>query len=182
MRGLDTAAIAAVIELAAWRHRVAVEMDRPLGQVLNEKAMTEIARTRPTTATAVRGIKGASPIAKQRAEDIVTALEGARPSDVPVLTFGRAASQRAQRWSEILLAIVQLVAERTGVAARLLATRSDAEEFARAVDEHGLAGAESLPALSTWRREVLGTVWADWLAGTLVLVGDLASPAGIQLR
>ncbi len=182
MRGLDTAAIAAVIELAAWRHRVAVAMDRPLGQVLNEKALLEIARTRPTTATAVRGIKAVSPIAKQRAEDIVAALEGARPGEVPVFTAGRAASNRAQRWSEMLLAIVQVVAEQTGVAARLLATRSDAEEFARAVDERGLDGAATLPALATWRREVLGTVWADWLSGKLVIVGDIAAPAGIALR
>jgi len=179
LRGLDASALAAVIELAAWRHRVAVAMDRPLGQVLNEKAMIEIARTRATTAVAIRGVKGVSPIAKQHADDIVTALAGARPGDVPPMVVGRAPSQRAQRWSEILLALVQLVAERTGVASRLLATRSDAEEFARTVDERGLAAASSLPALATWRRDVLGNLWVAWLSGRLALVGDLTSPSGL---
>jgi ribonuclease D len=182
LRGLDPAALAALIELAAWRHRVAVALDRPLGQVLNEKALIEIARARPTTAGAVRGFKAVSPIAKQRAEDIVTALAGARPSEVPPMIVTRASSTRAQRWSEILLAIVQLVADRTGVAARLLATRSDAEEFARTVDERGLDAAAALPALATWRRDVIGQRWVDWLTGAAVLVGDLTAPTGLQLK
>ncbi len=181
VRNLDKPSLAAVIELAAWRHRTAVTMDRPLGQVLNEKPLIEIARTRPTTATGVRAIKAMSPIAKQLAEDIVLALAGARPDEVPVLIASRAASMRAQRWSEILLAIVQLVADRSGVAARLLATRSDAEEFARTVDEGGLAAAQPLPALATWRRAVLGQLWVDWLSGSLVLGGDLTAAAGIRL-
>jgi hypothetical protein len=81
----------------------------------------------------------------------------------------------------MLLAIVQLIAEQTRVAARLLATRADAEEFARTVDEHGLAAAAALPALSTWRRDVIGTPWSGWLAGTLALVGDAAAPQGVKL-
>ena len=56
----------------------------------------------------------------------------------------------------MLLAIVQVVADGTGVAARLLATRADAEEFARVVDERGLRRRRALPALASWRREVLG--------------------------
>lgn len=182
LRGLDSHALAAVIELAAWRHRVAVDMDRPLGQVLNERALIEIARLRPSGATAVRAVKAVSPIAKQRAEEILAALAAARPEDVPTMTATRAPSTRAQRWSEILLAIVQLVADRSGVAARLLATRSDAEEFARTVDERGLAAAATLPALATWRRDVLGRAWVDWLSGTVVLAGDLTASTGLQLR
>ena len=95
------------------------------------------------------------------------------------MTVTRAPSTRAQRWSEILLAIVQLVADRTGVAARLLATRSDAEEFARTVDERGIDAAQALPALATWRRDVVGQLWMDWLTGATALVADLTAPSGI---
>ena len=56
----------------------------------------------------------------------------------------------------MLIAIVQLVAEETGIAARLLATRADAEEAARTVDTKGIEAARALPAFSTWRRAVLG--------------------------
>ena len=88
---------------------------------------------------------------------------------------------RAQRWAEMLIAIVQLVADETGIAARLLATRADAEEAARTVDTKGIEAARALPAFSTWRRAVLGDVWEGWLAGKVAIVGDAAAPQGIRL-
>jgi ribonuclease D len=181
LRGLDAEALAAVVELAAWRHRVALEVDRPLGWVLNEKTIVELARQRPDDPEAVRGLKGISQLARQRASDIVAAVAAARPDEVSPIRAGRAPSTRAQRWTETLLAITQLVAERTGVASRLLATRSDAEEFARAVDEHGLEATQSLPAMLTWRHEVLGKTWSGWLDGTLALVGDTTATTGLGL-
>ena len=79
VRGLDAAAHAVVVELAAWRHRAATELDRPLGQVLSDKLLVELARHRPDTAGGVRAAKGLSPHARVRAEDIAKAIAGARP-------------------------------------------------------------------------------------------------------
>jgi len=182
LRGLDAATLAAVIELAAWRQRVCAELDRPLGQVLHDKLIIDLARQRPTSAAAIRSTKGMTGLARQRAEDIVAAIAAARPGVVPPIAAGRQASPRAQRWSEMLLAIVQLVADQSRVAPRLLATRSDAEELARTVDERGLPAADALPAMSGWRRDVIGRAWAGWLTGELVLVGDLGAPHGMRLQ
>lgn len=181
VRGLDAPALAAVVALAAWRFRVAVELDKPIGQVLNEKVLLDIARQRPGDEDTLRSMKGISPVARKRAPDIVGVLEDAAPVALPERTMARAPSPRAQRWAELLISIVQLVAEQTGVAARLLATRADAEELARAVDERGLDAAHALPALTTWRRDVLGTVWLGWLTGKLALVGDATKPGGLAL-
>lgn len=181
LRGLEAQALAAVIELAGWRQRVCIELDRPLGQVLHDRLLVDLARQRPSSVAAIRSAKGLSGIARQRAEQIAAALAAAQPGAAPVIAAGRPPSSRAQRWAEMLIAIVQLVAERTGVAARLLATRADAEELARAVDERGLAAAEALPALTTWRREVLGRAWLGWLTGELVLIGDVDAPQGVAL-
>jgi ribonuclease D len=195
LRGLDAAALAAVIALAAWRQRVCIELDRPLGQVLTDKAIIELARQQPSTSeasrgkghpvqssvAAIRGVKGMSGIARQRAGEIAAVLDAVVPGDVAPLAAGRPLSARAQRWSEALLAIVHVVAEQSAVSPRLLATRSDAEELARTVDEHGVAAAEALPALASWRREVLGRAWIGWLTGELVLAGDLAAPQGVRL-
>jgi len=181
LRGLDAHALAAVIELAAWRQRVCIELDRPLGQVLSDKTLLDLARGRPATAAAIRATKAMTGLARQRAEEILAALTAATPGVVPTIAAGRSSSQRAQRLTEILLAIVQHVAEQSGVAPRLLATRADAEELARAVDERGIAAAEALPALSTWRREVLGRAWLGWLTGELALVGDLQAANGLAL-
>ena len=184
LRGLDAHTLATVIDLATWRQRLAIELDRPLGQVLSEKVLFELGRQRPASAVAIRGVKGISAHARQRADELAELLASARPetAHAHVRTSGRAPSLRAQRWSEMLLAIVQLIADELGVAPRLLATRSDAEELARAVDERGLAAAEALPALATWRREVIGQPWLDWLTGTVALVGDVDAAAGLSLR
>jgi ribonuclease D len=181
LRGLDVMGMAAIRELAAWRYRVASELDRPIGWVLSEKSLVELARQRPATAEAIRATKGISQLARQRADDLIVALANAKPEDVAPIVMARGASVRAQRWSEVLLAIAQLAAEQTGVAARLLATRSDAEELARTIDERGLDAARTLPAFATWRYEVIGKLWEGWLTGTLALVGDPGSAMGLNL-
>ncbi len=181
MRGLDAKGLASVVALAAWRQRVAVELDRPLGQVLNDKNLVELARLRPRSVTELRGMKGLAPIARTRGDELHAVLVAAKAEDAPVIITSRAPSLRAQRWSEILIAIAQLVAEQIGVAGRLLATRSDAEEVARIVDEQGLDAAATLPVFTTWRREVLGAVWSGWLRGEVMLVGDVTAPHGLRL-
>ncbi|HEY3802721.1 MAG TPA: HRDC domain-containing protein [Kofleriaceae bacterium] len=192
-RTLDGDALAAVMALAAWRQRTAIELDRPLGQVLGDKSLVELARHRPASAGGVRETKGLSPLAKARADAIAGELaavkrapRGATPGATPGATAGgptRAASMRAQRWAEALIAIAHVVADEAGVAPRLIATRADAEEFARAVDEHGVASpaVAALPALASWRRPLLGEIWVGWLEGRLALVGDAANPHGVKL-
>ncbi|MBX3158448.1 MAG: HRDC domain-containing protein [Deltaproteobacteria bacterium] len=182
LRGIDADTHAAVVALAAWRQRVAIELDRPLGQIVNDKILVELARTRPSDPDAVRAHKGVTRLARDRAADILAAIAAAEPAKEPhAIRPWRAASLRAQRWAEVLLAIAHAVAHEAGVAPRLLATRADAEEFARVVDEQGLDAAAALPALATWRREVIGHLWTGWLAGTVVLAGDMAAPTGLAI-
>ncbi len=185
LRGLDPRGLAGAKVLAAWRMEVALELDRPLGWVLSDKSLLELARQRPAVPEGVRAVKGLAPTARQRAMAIVEALATARvdPADVEAtrLRVSRHMPPRAQRWSELLLAATQLVSEQTGVAARLLATRSDADDVARAVDHGGLEAARELPAFSTWRRDVLGRVWESLLNGTRALRVDADAACGLAL-
>ncbi len=178
LRGLDPAGQAAAVALATWRQRTAIELDKPLGQVLQEKLLVELARHRPTNAGAVRALKGVSPLARTRADEIVGVIAAARPVEALARPMQRSASARAQRWSETLLSIVSVIADETGISPRLLATRSDAEAFAHAVDDGGLDAVAELPAMRTWRYEVLGRVWHGWLAGMIAIVGDASSSQG----
>ncbi|HEY1817902.1 MAG TPA: HRDC domain-containing protein [Kofleriaceae bacterium] len=188
VRTLDGDALAAVMALAAWRQRTAIELDRPLGQVLGDKSLVELARHRPSTAGGVRETKGLSPLAKARADAIAGELAAVKPAPRGATLSAaagptRAASMRAQRWAEALIAIAHVVADEAGVAPRLIATRADAEEFARAVDEHGVASpaVAALPAVATWRRPLLGEIWVGWLEGRLALVGDAGNPHGVKI-
>lgn len=181
-RVLDADAQARVKVLAQWRQQTAIALDRPLGQVLGEKNLLDLARHRPRDAGDVRAQKGIAPIAKSRAGEIMAALDHAVVDrDAPPFARPRAASARAQRWAEMLLAIAHVVADEQNLAARLLATRGDAETFARIADEHGLDATAPLPARATWRREILGPAWTGWLAGTVAIVGDASTARGVSL-
>jgi ribonuclease D len=179
-RGLDGTALGIVAVLATWRLRASVELDKPAGQVLSDKAIVELARKKPLDGEAVREVRGVSQLARGRADELAAVITSAVPR--PAQLRGRGPSARAQRWADVLLAIAQLVAEDAGIATRLLATRSDAESFARAVDEGGLAAAAALPALASWRAELLGAAWRGFLTGQIVIAGDAASPNGLALR
>lgn len=181
LRALDAHSMAAGMELATWRQHVAIELDRPLGQVMTEKVLVELAKQRPQAPGGVRAVKGLSEYARKRAEDIVVAIQAANPSKAPPRTVHRAASIRAQRWAEMLISIVQVIAEETGIASRLLGTRSDAEAFARTFDERGEAAVTTSPALATWRRDLVGAAWLGWLTGKVALIGDAAAPHGVRL-
>ncbi len=178
LRGFDAQAMGEVAALAAWRVRESIALDRPVGQVLSDKAVVEIVRGGARDAEAIGAVRGVSTLAKARADELAVVLAGAVPLPIG---RARAASPRAQRWTDVLLAIAQLVAEQAGLATRLLATRADAERFARTVDEQGLGAAAELPALATWRRELLGVAWEGFMTGRLALVGDVGGPAGILL-
>lgn len=181
VRTLDPMAQAGVRALAAWRQHTAIELDRPLGQVLADKNLIDLARNRPRDANDIRANKGIAPLAKSRADQILAALAGALPDPARTGPPPRSASPRAQRWAEMLLAIAHVVADEEQLAPRLLATRGDAEHFARVADEHGLAATAALPARATWRAELLGRAWYGWLAGTVAIVGNAESVRGVRL-
>jgi ribonuclease D len=182
VRVLDAAAQAGVRALAEWRQQTAIEMDRPLGQVLADKNLIELARNRPHDANDVRAVKGIAPIAKARADQILAALAKATPDPAArSVPPPRSASPRAQRWAEMLLAIAHVIADEANLAPRLLATRGDAEHFARVADERGLAATAVLPARASWRDELLGAAWLGWISGTVAIVGNTESPRGVQL-
>ena len=185
-RALDRDALAALIELAAWRMRTAVAADLPLGHVAPERAIVEVARNRPRDERGLRSIRGAHELRARAAEVfgvLARAAERVARGDVPELAApGGPASPRAQVWTELVLAAVAEAAEATGIAPRFLATRADAESLSRAIDRAGGLDGVDHPLVSTWRREVVGDRIASWFRGDAVVAVDLTGPVGIKLR
>ena len=94
---------------------------------------------------------------------------------------GARRAPRAQRWAELLLAIVQLVAEqhrrRPAPARHALRCRGGRARRRRARP----ATAHKLPVLTTWRRDVIGELFVQFFEGTLAIAGDLTAPGGMRL-
>ena len=101
---LDPRARAVARELAAWRERIASTEDRPVGSVLADPTLVEIAKRQPSNIRALEQIRGIHPSGiRRRGEQILEAVVRGRagradPRDGPAaLRPRRRAADRARR-------------------------------------------------------------------------------------
>ena len=82
---LDPRARAVARELAAWRERTAASADRPVGFILPDPALIEIARRRPADLGALEQIRGVSePTLRRRGRALLAAVERGLEAEPPV--------------------------------------------------------------------------------------------------
>ena len=80
--GLDPRERALARELAAWRERTAAAEDRPVGSVVRDPTLVELAKRGPKNAKELSQIRGAGPdVVRRRARDILAALERGRSAE-----------------------------------------------------------------------------------------------------
>jgi ribonuclease D len=185
IRGLDRDGLAALVEIAAWRHRIAVAANRPINHVAQERIVIDLARARPRDASALGKIRGVPKLSDEQRAELLDAIaradQRARTGDVPVVSAGGPPTARAELWSEIILALVAAASDATQIAPRFLATRADAEALARAIDRTGTIDGIDHPLLTTWRRDVVGDRIAAWFRGDVVMRADPSAPIGFRL-
>jgi ribonuclease D len=179
---LPPRSLAYAAALAAWRLRRARQLDLPLGHVLSDKAIVELARRPPRDAQAMRR-RVESAAAREHLEelwDVFTGAETAAPPEPPPRRGPPTA--RAEAWVPGLLLIVELVAGQERIAPRFLATRAEVEALARAFDQRGLEGIAAHPVMNGWRRALVGELCAGWLAGELAIVSEPKPSARSSVR
>ncbi|MGH2873305.1 MAG: ribonuclease D, partial [Solirubrobacteraceae bacterium] len=72
---LDPRSRAVARELAAWRERTASRLDRPVGSIVADPALVELAKRRPSTIAGLEQIRGLHPPAiKRRGAEILDAI------------------------------------------------------------------------------------------------------------
>ena len=176
--GLPPRATSVVMALAAWRLSTARELDKPLGHVLSDRTLVELARRPPRDVSALRR-RCESATARERVEELLPVIQAAERQEAAPRVRRGPLGRRAEAWVPGLLLIVESVAAREQIAPRLLATRADIESLARAFDQEGVAGAARHPVMNGWRRELVGVVCAGWLAGELAIVTDSKGGDGV---
>jgi ribonuclease D len=190
-RTLDDPGRAAVKRLAAWRLEQAIALNTPPSWIMNDKALLELARTRPGDERSIGKVRGLGEPARRQLGTLLAAIaaaeDDARAGAAPPAAqpWNGPPGARVQLWEEVVVALVQSAAEETGIPSRWLATRGDAEDVARALDagRDGLAGGAAIdhPLFTSWRREVVGERLLAWLRGDSALVGDPTRAAGVRL-
>jgi ribonuclease D len=169
---LDPAARAVARELAAWRERTASEQDRPVGSVLADPALVELAKRQPSSLRALEQIRGLHPSSiKRRGPAILAAIAAglgappiprdeargrSEPGDAPLIALAEA--------------LLRARALDAGLAYELIASRAELELIVGAARR-----SEPEPEVRTltgWREELVGADLRDLLAGrSAVAVG-----------
>ena len=146
--------LAVLIELAAWRERIAQAQDVPRGRILRDEALYDIANQLPANAEALGALRTLSDgfARSQRAKEIVEVVQRGLARDgktLPKLEHGQPLSAEATATLELLKVLLRASAAEHRVAPRLIADSEDLELLAT-------AGEPDIPALKGWRRKLFG--------------------------
>lgn len=147
-------AMAVLMELAAWRERLAQAQDVPRGRILRDEALYDIANQMPGTTAQLGELRSLSDgfSRSARAKEIVDAVKRGLdrdPRTVPSVSNGQPLSAEATATVELLKVLLKAAAARHGVAPRLIADAADLERIAAEAEP-------DVAALSGWRRELFG--------------------------
>jgi ribonuclease D len=162
---LDPRARAVAKEIAAWRERTASAEDRPVGSVLADPALAELAKRHPSSLNALEQIRGIHPSGiRKRGPAILEAIaagmkappiprEEARgrsePEDAPLIVLAEA--------------LLRARALEVGLAYELIASRHELELIIGAARRR--EPEPDVRALDGWRSELVGADLRDLLAG-----------------
>jgi ribonuclease D len=154
MRTKSRKSFGVLIELAAWRERIAQAQNVPRSRVLRDEALYDIANQMPTTAEQLGGLRTLSDgfSRSQRAREIIEAVKAGMerdPKSLPPMNHARQVSAEAGATIELLKVLLKAAAAKNGVAPRLIA---DAEELERIAAENE----PDVLALKGWRRQLFG--------------------------
>ena len=158
--------LAVARELAAWRERTAEEEDKPLGTILQDPALVEIAKRKPSDPAALEQIRGVQQRTMRRhRQEIIDAIR--RGIEAEPIKLESAERDRSDARDAPLVSLAEALARSraidAGLAYELVATRSDVQAVV-AASRRGSAEPD-VRTLRGWRRELVGTELLDLLAG-----------------
>jgi len=146
--------LAVLIELAAWRERLAQQVDVPRNRILRDEALYDIASHAPVETAQLSQLRSLSEgfARSSRAKEIVEAVKrGLKrdPKTLPSIREGSGLPADKTATVELLRVLLKACAARGKVAPRLIA---DADHLERlAVEDE-----PDIPALKGWRYELFG--------------------------
>ena len=169
---LDPRSRAVARQLAVWREWTASSEDRPVGSVLADPALVEVAKRHPASLDAlghIRGIHGS--VIKRRGEAILAAVrQGLEDPPIPRERGGPRSEPTDAPLVALAEALLRARALDVGLAYELIASRAELEAIVAAVRR-----GEPEPAVRTltgWREQLVGADLRALLTGnSSVVVG-----------
>ena len=170
VNGLDARDRAVARELAAWRERTAAEEDRPVGSVLRDPTVVELAKRQPAGRRELAQIRGINPdVVRRRGAALLEAIARGREADLVHPDDGDRLQTESADGPVIALAeaLVRSRAQSAGLAYELIAARADLAPIVVAARRR--APEPDVRTLRGWRRELVGAELLELLAGRRTL-------------
>jgi ribonuclease D len=168
--GLDPRERAVAQAIGAWRERTASAEDRPVGAVLRDPTVVELAKRQPSGRRDLAQIRGITPdVVRRRGDDVIAAIEVGKQADPIKLEEGDRSPTEAVDGPTIALAesLVRSRAQEAGLAYELIAARADLSPIVVAARRQ--QAEPDVRTLRGWRRELVGEELLDLLAGKYTL-------------
>jgi ribonuclease D len=173
--------LAVLQAVAAWREREARERDVPRGRVLKDDAIYEIAQQAPRDATALARLR-TIPKGWERSStasallSVVNAALAVPKEEMPKLPKTFQPPEGTSAAAELLKVLLRIVAEKEGVASKVLASGDDIDRIAAEGE------AADVPALQGWRRTVFGEAALRLVRGEVGIKFDKRRIAVFDLK
>lgn len=167
--------LAVLREVAAWREVEAERSDLPVGWVVKDPTVIELARTTPRDADAVgrvRGASGLSAAARTRVLDAITAGLATEPIEPP-RELPRELARRIAAATELAAVLLRARCDAADLASELVATRSDLERYVELLIADD---STDHPLAQGWRADLVGRELADLVAGRVALAALTTAP------
>jgi ribonuclease D len=164
--GLDPRSRAVARELAAWRERTAERENRPVGAVVRDPTVVELAKRTPASRKELAQIRGVNPdVVRRRGDDMLAAIARGRAAEPLRLDEAERLATEPQDGPVIALAeaLVRARAQEAGLAYELIAARADLTPIVAAARRGGPE--PDVRTLRGWRRELVGAELLELLAG-----------------
>ncbi len=164
--GLGPRERAVARELGAWRERTAEAENRPVGSVVRDPTLVELAKRTPASRGDLGQIRGVNPdVVRRRGDAILAAVERGLAAEPIRLEEMERFPTEPQDGPVIALAesLVRGRAQEAGLAYELIAARADLAPIVVAA-RRGLEEPE-VRTLQGWRRELVGAELLELLGG-----------------
>lgn len=165
-RGLNRREKTILRELASWREREAIRLNKPKGYIAKDPILVQIAKQKPQSLDELRSMRfmGGNK-SRERADGILGAVKAG--IDGPQIKVDRGEGNKppppqAQALQRLLSALVQSRALESEIAASLLAKTS---HLAAICSAHFRGEEAEVPMFKGWRRELIGEDVLALLAG-----------------
>jgi ribonuclease D len=162
-------------EIAAWREAEAEANDLPVGWVLKDPTLIEIARTMPRDGEAILQVRGAGSLSGSARERLTRALcvgIEAEPIE-PTRELPRDLLRRIAAASELAAILLRSHCDEADLAPELVATRGELERYVEGLITHDSDGH---PLAQGWRAELVGAEVRELVAGRIAIAARETLP------